>query len=585
MAQEVGALYYDLDINDKKLNAALNQADGKVRKFGDRLSAAWGKSVQSSQMALGAITAIGAGLAVFGAKSVQAYNAATEATTKLRTNLLNVKGATEAHVKSLESLASQLQSVGVIEDDVIKAGMSQLATFNLQGKTIEKLTPKITDMVAQLKGHNATSEDMVGINNLVGKVMTGNVGALARYGVTLSENQKQLLANGNETERAAVLVKVLSQNYGEVNKALRNTPQGAVTALKNAFGDLQEGVGYFISYAMLPLVDKFNGWISTVEKAGGFLDYFKLKISENQQAFAAMAGAITAMVIPALINLGIAIMTNPIWLIAALGAAIGVAIFKLIQHFGGWKASVEVLKQAWQSLQPSIQLFGALLRDVVGPEVAKMKRLISEQLVPALSRLWQENKNWLIPALKAVATIIALTVIGALKHLMQIINSAIKVVTALANWFSWSKDKIIGAITGIKNFISGLPDWVRTAARAAGNALLDMIPGVNLVKGALERLNPWHRESPSLVDNIRSGAKTMSKEYANLFRSINAMSLSTRAAMGSPVSPAMSGSNTNNYNNTTSIGQVVVNSPQDDYYLMGVMNRNAQLSSMKMAQQ
>lgn len=112
------------------------------------------------------------------------------ASKKLETNLLNVKGNTLGNVKAIEKLAATLQKKGVIDDDAIIAGASQLATFNLQGKTIQKLTPKIADMVAQLKGHNATAEDMVKVNNLIGKVMTGNVGALSKYGVTLSDTQK-----------------------------------------------------------------------------------------------------------------------------------------------------------------------------------------------------------------------------------------------------------------------------------------------------------------------------------------------------------------------------------------------------------
>ena len=264
----------------KGLQKALDDGDGKGKKFAGAF-AAIGKVAKVAAIGVG----VAAGAAtIFGKQSVDAFNASTEASTKLRTNMLNVKGATEANVASLEKLASKLQGVGVIEDDVIKAGMSQLATFNLQSSTIAKLTPKISDMVAQLKGHNATAEDMVAINNLVGKVMTGNVGSLSRYGVTLDDNQKKLLKQGNEAERAAVLNQVLAQNYGKVNEALRNTPQGQLTALKNTWGDFQELVGEFVSKMVTPLVGGMNNWFQSMGGPEGVLEAITTNMNKFQEA-------------------------------------------------------------------------------------------------------------------------------------------------------------------------------------------------------------------------------------------------------------------------------------------------------------
>ena len=73
--------------------------------------------------------------------------------------------------------------------------------------------------------------------NFMGKVMTGNVGALTRYGVSLDESQKKILANGNESERAAMLVQVLGQNFGGLAEAMANTPEGKIIQVKNAWGE------------------------------------------------------------------------------------------------------------------------------------------------------------------------------------------------------------------------------------------------------------------------------------------------------------------------------------------------------------
>lgn len=186
-------------------DAASNVIQGVGKQFGHLSD----NAVAGSKMMAVGVAAAGAATLAFGKTSVDAYFGAAEASAKLATNLLNVKGNTAAHAKELEGLASRLQSVGVIEDDVIKAGMSQLATFNLQSSSIATLTPKIADMVAQMKGHNATADDMVGINNLVGKVMTGNVGALSRYGVTLSAASEEIIKNGTESQKAAEIARCL----------------------------------------------------------------------------------------------------------------------------------------------------------------------------------------------------------------------------------------------------------------------------------------------------------------------------------------------------------------------------------------
>lgn len=240
----------------KEVSDEMDKSDHAFKRValsGSKMGGALKAITPSAQtLALG-FAAATAGAVFFGKKSVDAYNASVEAQTKLSTNLLNVKGNTEANVKSIEKLAGALQKKGVVEDDAIIAGASQLATFGLQGKSIEKLTPKIADMAAQMKGTNATADDMVKINNLVGKVMTGNVGALSKYGVSLTETQKKQLKNGNEAQRAALLVEVLGQNFGNVNEALAKTPAGRIVLLKNNFGDLQEKIGGVLTKALVPM--------------------------------------------------------------------------------------------------------------------------------------------------------------------------------------------------------------------------------------------------------------------------------------------------------------------------------------------
>lgn len=489
----LGDIFITFKTKGDDVKKFINDTKNNLSKFSTNVANSFKAAEAGSKMLLGTLTAAAAAAVVFGKKSVDAYFAAQEASTKLRTNMLNVKGATDLQVQSLEKLASKLQSVGVIEDDVIKAGMSQLATFNLQSSTIEKLTPKITDMVAQLKGHNATAEDMVAINNLVGKVMTGNVGALSRYGVTLDENQKKVLENGSETERAAMLTQVLSQNYGKVNEELRKTPQGRITGLKNAFGDLQEGVGEFIVEGLAPLLDGFSNWVSDVEKAGGFMAYFKKLIDDNQGSVAALVGALLFGLLPAIVAIGVALWgaLAPLLPFIAIGAALGLLFNFLAEKMGGWGVVIKTAQDAWDNfmkvIQPLVDFFNAQVKPALDIIIAAMGDLITKginELILAFQKLqpWiDEHKE----ELKMLGTVIALFLLApiifvttafllaglAIAAVVAGIGMAInwlvdvakvawdwwnKSLTDLGNWFNQAKENIKNSLQNISNFFNDM---------------------------------------------------------------------------------------------------------------------------------
>lgn len=483
--------------------SGLEKALGKAENSSNGLGAAFKKAEGGSFMLLGGLTAAAAGAAVFGAKSVEAYNASVEASTKLRTNLLNVKGATEEHVAALEKQASQLQAVGVIEDDVIKAGQSQLATFNLQGSTIQKLTPKIADMVAQLKGHNATAEDMVTINNLVGKVMTGNVGALSRYGVTLSDTQKELLKNGDETQRANVLNEVLAQNYGKVNEELRKTPQGQMTAFKNTFGDFMELIGEFTNTLVGPLIQGFNDWFESMGGPEGVLKSLKDTFKELEPFFPVIAGAIIGGLIPAFVALGASIWTAlaPLLPFIAAGAALGFGVKLLMDQFGG-------LDGVMKKLQPVIQVMTDLWQKYLHPALMEVWKVFQERLLPALKNLWEQVSPILIPVLKVLGTILGAVIFAQIMIFVEGLRLAIGWISNIINWVAnfigWIKD-LVGWIADIPNKVksglSTLKDIIIAPFEQAFNFIKDM-PGK--IAGAIgnvgqvirDKLGDWDIPGP-----------------------------------------------------------------------------------------
>lgn len=162
---------------------------------------------------------------------------------QLTTVMKQRMNATDDDVDAIKRLTAAQQEQGVIGDEVQLAGAQQIATFINQRSSLEKLIPAMNNLLAQQKGLNATGQDAVGVGNLIGKVMQGQVSALTRVGVTFTDAQKKVLQYGTESERAAMLAQVITDNVGQMNHQLALTEPGKIKQAANAFGDLQEQVG------------------------------------------------------------------------------------------------------------------------------------------------------------------------------------------------------------------------------------------------------------------------------------------------------------------------------------------------------
>lgn len=171
---------------------------------------------------------------------VSAADVQAAAEKRLETTIMNVKAATLEGVTAIKNYAAELQGVTTVGDEVTIQGASQLATFQLQSDTIKTLLPSLQDLAVAQYGTAVSGDQMQQMANLMGKVMSGNVSSLSRYGVVMNDTQKKILKTGSESQKAAMLVEVLGQNFGGLAQAMANTPAGRVQQLKNAWGDMQE---------------------------------------------------------------------------------------------------------------------------------------------------------------------------------------------------------------------------------------------------------------------------------------------------------------------------------------------------------
>lgn len=176
-----------------------------------------------------------------------AYSNAELNATRLEVIMRQRMKSTDAEISSIKKLTSAQAELGIISAGVQRAGAQQLATFLYQKSSLEVLIPAMNNLVAQQRGFNAEAGDAVNVANLMGKAMMGMTSALRRVGITFTEAQEAAIKNGNEQERAAMLAQIITDNVGEMNKALAQTDAGKQKQLANEMGALRAKIGSLVS--------------------------------------------------------------------------------------------------------------------------------------------------------------------------------------------------------------------------------------------------------------------------------------------------------------------------------------------------
>lgn len=281
-----GQIGIDLILNSTSFKKSLNNIQTQANNAGSKISNSFSKiaKVVGTAFSVAMITR-------FGKECVSAANIQTEAETKLTTVMRQRMSASNKAISSVKNYASALQETGVVGDEVQLAGAQQLSTFLKTDDALKKLMPAMNNLAVQQNGVNVTSESMVNIGNLMGKVMQGQTSALTRVGITFSDAQAQVLKYGNEEQRAAMLSQVITDNVGNMNKALANTPAGRIQQLKNSFGDMQETLGRGLNNVFSPMLGFLTKIVTKLSQVASGFENLTKKIfgdSNSEQSSAGM---------------------------------------------------------------------------------------------------------------------------------------------------------------------------------------------------------------------------------------------------------------------------------------------------------
>ena len=203
-------------------------------------------------------------------------------------------------------------------------------------------------------------------------------------------------------------------------------------------------------------------------------------------------------------------------------AIIKPVIDRIVAAFKFW---YEIIAWVWDNLlSPILYLIAAIFARIFY-EIWNVIKKITEWIVNFLTEMWTKFWDWFKPYLEALGAFVG-KIWDWLKQATQ---------TA----WNWIKEKIVEPISAafnkVKEFVKkmydsavGKFDAMLIKVREVWQKLKDAIVKpfeeakrkveeiAQKIKDAAEKINPFHKESPSLVDNVQRGIKAIKSAYGEL---------------------------------------------------------------------
>lgn len=230
----------------KKVESASDKAASKIESNNKRAAGSFGlisKGITPVKVALVALGAAVAGII----SSISSWTSAAakqeRAETKLATSLRNLSGASDDQIKALYDQAAALQQVTGYGDEATISAQAMLATFKLTAGQIQQLTPGLLDMAESARKAGKEEVDLESISIALGKAFTSGIGSLSRYGIAMSDAQKEAFKLADQQGKVNILTQVLADNFGGLAAAVGKEYDGAMRKADAAQGDYLETLG------------------------------------------------------------------------------------------------------------------------------------------------------------------------------------------------------------------------------------------------------------------------------------------------------------------------------------------------------
>lgn len=203
---------------------------------GDKTKSKTGTIIDKAKGALGAING-----------SIEKAKPQAMAEEGLKASIKGNAQAKENGSKALIAKSKALQQLGVLSDEAIISGQSQLAVYDLQVKSIQALSGGLADLAVKQYGYTAGVEELKSTGALMGDALKGNLEGLQGIGMRFTAEQARILKSNDaaitEQQKVAALSQAVASHAGGANAAAANTDMGKVQTGENLMGDLGQQIG------------------------------------------------------------------------------------------------------------------------------------------------------------------------------------------------------------------------------------------------------------------------------------------------------------------------------------------------------
>lgn len=232
-------------------------------------------SLKQFKGALGglAIVGIGKGILDFAEDAEKAFKVQASAEKSINDALysnMTARGESQKNidneVKAYKSLASELQNVGVIGDEVTLSGMGIMTQMGLTTQQVKDMTPLLQDLAVKQNGLNVSTDEYKQISQSVANMVNMGKLTLQNYGIQVSDVERKQFKSMSQSERYAFIMRKLKNSVAGANEEMAKTSGGKIQQMNNALGDCEERIGAIVtriklgiaSFA-LPIVENFTG--------------------------------------------------------------------------------------------------------------------------------------------------------------------------------------------------------------------------------------------------------------------------------------------------------------------------------------
>jgi len=283
--QEIGranAAIEEMEQNYRECNEQQNQLNKGIRAGTGAAGGLLGK--------VKAIAAAYLGMkgVVWVKESLSLFDTQNNAEQQLKTVLKNM-GAVGGAFDMLKEKAASLQKVTSFGDEALIGGAAEFATYMSDDKAIAVMMDTLANYAAGMSGGGEVGyKEMVDYATGLGKIVNGSYDAMTKKGFTFTDQQKKIIENGTDMEKALVISDVVNESWGKLAEQMANTPQGKIIQMKNAFGDMREELASRIYPTIMRLFDtitrnskKLKGMIVGLARPLNFIVYILSKIVEG----------------------------------------------------------------------------------------------------------------------------------------------------------------------------------------------------------------------------------------------------------------------------------------------------------------